>query len=135
MPFHESDSKWQLKLQEHCGVKVCIIRAIGTVILFKVVTDCKSFREDALRHLRPYQCQSCGRRFAKRCGRSRHYKKRNQCIAGGRDGNDTYKPVSAELRQAVKVLEEAKGYEKVTAAIDRCQQLHRKCPINVIQTD
>ena len=80
-----------------------------------VVDKC---REDTLRHLNPYQCKICGKRFGKRFGKERHEKKKNPCAP---DGN--CKPVNPELQRAVSELEEAKGYDMVIAAIDKCKNI------------
>ena len=82
-------------------------------------------REDALRHLDPYQCKICGKRFGKRFAKKRHKRKRNPCVPA--EGNGNSKPglwVSPELRRAVSELERAKGYDMVIAAIDRCKKVY-----------
>ena len=82
-------------------------------------------REDALRHLDPYQCKICGKRFGKRFAKKRHKSNRNPCVPAEENGNS--KPglwVSPELRRAVSELERAKGYDMVIAAIDRCKKVY-----------
>ena len=75
-------------------------------------------REDALRHLNPYQCNVCGKRFGKRFAKKRHERKKNPCVV---DGNN--EPLSSEFQRAVHELEEAKGYDMVIAAIDKCKNI------------
>jgi len=81
-------------------------------------------REDALRHLNPYQCKVCGKRFGKRFAKKRHKRKGNPCLQVEGDRNS--KPafwVSPELQRAVSELEKAKGYGTVIAAIHKCKHI------------
>ena len=92
---------------------------IKSTFVLKLLT--KEHREDALRHLNPFQCKKCGQRFGKRYGLSRHGKDKIPCMQ---------RPVkqgvwiSQELEAAVEALEKAKGYDKVIMAIDVCKQFY-----------
>ncbi|KAF8455742.1 hypothetical protein BGX38DRAFT_1327840, partial [Terfezia claveryi] len=46
------------------------------ILSFRNPTELK---EDTLRHLSPYQCQVCGKRFGKRHAITRHGKKQSPC--------------------------------------------------------
>ncbi|KAF8426212.1 hypothetical protein EV426DRAFT_18872 [Tirmania nivea] len=99
--------------------------------IFKNVAELK---EDALRHLNPYQCKICGKRFGKRFAKKRHKRKGNPCVLVEGDRNS--KPVfwiSLELRQAVSELERAKRYGPVIAAIQKCKSICDGEPIRSIQ--
>lgn len=99
----------------------------GDILSFRNPAELK---EDTLRHLSPYQCQGCGKRFGKRYACTRHGKKQSPC-----------KPVegviwiSSELRSAVKGLEDARGYDSVMAAIQKCKHICNGQPIQRIQDD
>jgi len=88
----------------------------------KHLTD--KYREDALRHLNPYQCEICGKRFGKCFTKKRHNRESNPCVPPVGDRNS--KPnfwVSPELQRAVSELEKAKGYDAVIAAINKCKRI------------
>jgi len=87
--------------------------------IMKHLTD--KCREDALRHLNPYQCEVCSKRFRKCFTKKCHKRKRNPCVPPVGDRNS--KPdfwVSPKLQRAVSELEKAKGYDMVIAAIHEC---------------
>ena len=92
---------------------------IESTFVLKLLT--KGHREDALRHLNPFQCKKCGQRFGKRYTLDRHGKVKTPCMQ---------RPVkkgvwiSQELEVAVEALEKAKGYDQVIVAIDVCKQFY-----------
>ena len=93
--------------------------------LMKELIAIDKFRTDSLRHLDPYQCKICGKRFGKRFAKKRHKRNRNPCVPVERNGNS--KPdlwVTPEFQRAVSELEKAKGYDRVIAAIDRCNNIY-----------
>ena len=82
-----------------------------------------------MRHLSPYQCQICGKRFGKRHANIRHDNKRYPCqLVGGRNSKRVFW-VSSELWLAVKVLEEARGYDNVMAVIQTCKHICSECSL------
>ena len=87
-----------------------------------------------MRHLNPFQCEICGKRFGKRYGKGRHiWDRKSQCMPVEESGSDKVVVwVSQELEAAVKDLEEAKGYVSVTAAIDKCKQLCCECAPQIV---
>jgi len=87
-----------------------------------------------LRHLNPFQCERCGKRFGKRYGKKRHSNKKNTpCMPVEEGGNGQEVVwVSRELTAAVVGLEEAKGGHEVMAAIDKCKKLCSESILHVI---
>ena len=78
-----------------------------------------------MRHLNPFQCERCGKRFEKRYGKQRHSEKRKfQCAPVEEGGNgQAVAWVSREFEAAVLELEEAKGSYSVIASIRKCKEL------------
>ena len=102
----------------------CSILVKASIVCMAMGHPTDECREDALRHLNPYQCKICGKRFGKRFAKTRHERKRNPCVPV--EGDRISKPafwVSLELRRAVSELEKAKGYVNVTAAIHKCKHI------------
>jgi len=84
------------------------------------------YREDALRHFNPYQCEICGRRFGKLFTKERHKQNKNPCVPVAIGENENSNPalwVSFEFQRAVSELEKAKGYGPVIEAIEKCNQI------------
>jgi len=96
------------------------------------------YREDALRHFNPYQCEICGRRFGKPFTKQRHQQNKKSCVPVAIRENENTKPalwVSLEFQRAVSELEKAKGHGPVIAAIKKCNQIPSECPLCVTQLD
>ena len=93
---------------------------IGPTFVLKLLT--KGHREDALRHLNPFQCKKCGKRFGKRYLLDRHSKgRKTPCIQRPvKEGVS----INQELEAAVEALENAKGYDKVIMSIDACKKFY-----------
>jgi len=97
------------------------------------------YREDALRHFRPYQCKICGRRFGKLYTKERHQRKKKvPCVPVAIRENKNSESallLSLEFQTAVSELEKAKGHGPVIAAIEKCNQIPSECSLCVTQLD
>ena len=101
---------------------------IESTFVLKLLT--KRHREDALRHLNPFQCKKCGQRFGKRYGLGRHSKGKTPCMQRPVKKGARVQ-ISQELEGAVIALEEAKGYDEVIVAIDVCKEFYGECALHV----
>ncbi|KAF8426225.1 hypothetical protein EV426DRAFT_19542 [Tirmania nivea] len=98
---------------------------------YGVFKNYAELKEDALRHLNPFQCDICGKRFGKRYGKGRHKeKKKVKCVPAGNDKRVVW--VGRKLEEAILDLEKAKGYLKVIAAINKCKELCSECVPHIV---
>jgi len=129
MPFHAEER--ECGLQQRCSVEVCTAESS-----LKLLQHLIEYREDALRHYKPYQCERCGRRFGKLFTKERHQQKNNPCVPVAIRENENSEPalwISLEFQRAVSELEKVKGHGPVIAAIEKCNQILGKCPPCVTQ--
>ena len=72
-------------------------------------------REDALRHLRGFQCSQCGKKFGKLYALKRHEEHTRRCGINSKK----HEHITPELAQAIQKLQNAKK-EELYGAIDEC---------------
>lgn len=85
-------------------------------------------RQDALRHLRAFQCPQCGRKFGVSYKLKRHMHGKKQCMKSVGTSMNPINPekVNHELAEAIAKLQQAKG-EDIYPAIKHCLEYYSTC--------
>ena len=80
----------------------------------KVFKNCAELKDDLIRHLNPFQCERCLRRFGKKYGLDRHREKTKRCRKGKKTEDRV--PITQAYKQALQKIQDAKKYEKIAKA-------------------